>query len=455
MAKNNSELAAKVGVQQPSTQTKTTQAATTAAKQPTVIDTVRAYFKAPAVAAEIKATLPHDITPEHLVRTAVSQIRQNPTLLSCSIESLCSSIIRAAEEGLDFALGHAYLVPFRVKKKLPDDREMWVDECTYIRGYQGLLKLCRNSGEIVDVQAHIVFRNDVFQIVRGYEEDLKHIPDVLNPGEAVGVYMKYVLKSGGRGCEFMTVADVEKIRAISKQPNGLMWRDNWNEAARKTVLRRGLKYLPKSKDLAKVLEREEFDEGFISEVAGATGIELNLGETGLPQSPPTKSLPEPAAEPTIDTSTAQREEPPVTANEQDATKKGSGQKKASSAKQTPAGGDTAQKAASAKSAPDKGGEDSSGGSNGNAGLSVSEAQADAAAGSSAPQAPAQSGAVSADSWGDYAIGSMESDLYRTPLKSKAVNFWMDLPHNEVEWDKLRNVDKEAVQNYVAEVTAQR
>ncbi len=64
------------------------------------------------------------------------------------------------------------------------------------------------------------------------------------------------MKDGGVYREIMTVADVEKVRAISRAKDSGPWTVWWDEMARKTVLRRLSKRLPMSSDLDDLIHRD-------------------------------------------------------------------------------------------------------------------------------------------------------------------------------------------------------
>jgi recombination protein RecT len=56
------------------------------------------------------------------------------------------------------------------------------------------------------------------------------------------------LKDGGKQRAIMTVAEIERVRAVSRAKNGPAWSQWWDEMAKKTVIRRLSKYLPSSTD---------------------------------------------------------------------------------------------------------------------------------------------------------------------------------------------------------------
>lgn len=209
----------------------------------------------------IQAVLPKHLTAERIVKVALAAAQRQPLLLECTPNSFLAAVMQAAELGLEpgSALGHAYLVPFKKGNQY---------ECSLIVGYRGMISLARRSGEIVSIETHPRYLRDEFKRTQGLEPTLIHVPwepaysatgDIVGPGDPgplIGVYAIARLRDGGVQTEYMSRADVERIRMMSakgKYDEG-PWHDHYTEQARKTVLRRIFKYLPVSIELAKALE---------------------------------------------------------------------------------------------------------------------------------------------------------------------------------------------------------
>lgn len=206
--------------------------------------------------------LPRHLTPDRLVKVALNCIFKTPALQKCSAASLYQSVISAAELGLEpgGALGHAYLVPFGTV-------------CQLIIGYRGFIELARRSGQLAQIEAHVVRECDVFDVEFGLTPKMSHRPKLDgDAGKPVLVYMIARLKDGSSHVEVMTAADVEKIRLRSRSGQSGPWQTDWEEMAKKTVLRRGMKYLPMSSELARAIEHEdeEFIEGQVLASAVST-----------------------------------------------------------------------------------------------------------------------------------------------------------------------------------------
>ena len=198
---------------------------------------------------EIAKMLPQHLNAERLLKVAQIAVTTTPGLLKCDVASLIGAIGQCAQMGLEpnTVLGHAYLVPFKVKRKDANGNERWVDSVQVIVGYKGFIDLARRSGQIVSIAAHEVCTNDEFELVYGLDERLTHKPALDDRGDIVGFYAVAKLVGGGHAFEFMSLRQVEAIM-LASQSKGKYgpWRDHFIEMGRKSVVRRLAKYLPLS-----------------------------------------------------------------------------------------------------------------------------------------------------------------------------------------------------------------
>jgi recombination protein RecT len=198
---------------------------------------------------EIAKMLPAHLNAERLLKVAQIAVTTTPGLLKCDVASLIGAIGQCAQMGLEpnTVLGHAYLVPFKVKRKDQHGNERWVDSVQVIVGYKGFIDLARRSGQIVSIAAHEVCTNDEFELVYGLDERLTHKPALDDRGDIVGFYAVAKLVGGGHAFEFMSLRQVEAIM-LGTQSKGKYgpWKDHFIEMGRKSVVRRLAKYLPLS-----------------------------------------------------------------------------------------------------------------------------------------------------------------------------------------------------------------
>jgi recombination protein RecT len=203
---------------------------------------------------EIALALPQHVTPERLLRIALTEVRRNPKLGKCSAPSLLGAIFTCAQLGLEpgGALGHCFLIPYG-------------DECQFQIGYKGMIDLARRSGKILSLSARVVYQNDRFDYSYGLEEDLRHQPANGERGELTHAYAVARLKDGGVQFEVMDRVELEEVRDGSQgyqtarkyKRTDTPWISSFDEMCRKTVIRRLFKYLPVSVEVAKAASLDE------------------------------------------------------------------------------------------------------------------------------------------------------------------------------------------------------
>lgn len=222
----------------------------TEATAPTPAQTIAAYLK--KMGPEIEKALPKHMDADRMARIALTTIRTNPKLLECSVPSLLGAVMQAAQLGLEPGLiGHCYLVPFKNNKT-------GQSEVQFIIGYKGMIDLARRSGQIENIYAHAVYSNDEFDYELGLEPKLKHKPYMNGDrGEFIGVYAVAHFKGGGYQFEFMPKEEIEKRRKRSKAANAGPWVTDYEEMAKKTVIRHMWKYLPISIEIQQQAAQDE------------------------------------------------------------------------------------------------------------------------------------------------------------------------------------------------------
>lgn len=210
---------------------------------------------------EIKKALPSVITPERFTRMVFTALSSNPTLQECTPQSFLGSMMQAAQLGLEpnTPIGQAYLIPYKNHGRL---------ECQFQLGYKGLIDLAYRSGEIKDIQAHEVYENDTFEYEFGLEPKLKHIPATSNRGEVIMYYAVFHMVNGGYGFEVMSKDDIVKHAQKTSQFYGTSfspWNKYFDEMAKKTVVKKCLKYAPIKTDFVRALSSDETIKSTIAE----------------------------------------------------------------------------------------------------------------------------------------------------------------------------------------------
>ena len=204
-----------------------------------------------ALQPEIRKALPSMITPERFTRMALSSLNNNPQLLECTPMSFIAALMDAAQLGLEpnTPLGQAYLIPYRNKDK-------GVVECQFQIGYKGLIDLAYRNERLRSIEAHTVYENDEFYYELGLDARLKHIPAWDERRDIKGFYAVFKLDNGGYRFEVMSKNDVDRFRdTYSKTANSVYspWNTSYEEMAKKTVIKRVLKYAPLKAEFKRAL----------------------------------------------------------------------------------------------------------------------------------------------------------------------------------------------------------
>lgn len=194
----------------------------------------------------IQAALPAAMKPrvDDFVRVALVDIPRNQALAKVAEQnpaSIVVALLDCARVGLrPGVLGEAYLVPYG-------------QTCQAILGYRGLQKLAMASGLVRSVEAQCVYEADDCEITQGDAPSVRHVPSLdaeRDEAHCRGAYVVADLMSGQRLVEWMSKAEIARIRGRSRASGNGPWVSDWTEMARKTVIRRLAKRLPMPDDFA-------------------------------------------------------------------------------------------------------------------------------------------------------------------------------------------------------------
>lgn len=227
-----------------------------AAKQKKAPSSIQDYIE--VMRPAIKAALPSVMTTERFSRITLSALSANPTLKECTPQSFLGAMMTAAQLGLEpnTPLQQAFLIPFRNHGKL---------ECSFQLGYKGLIDLAYRSGEVSIIQAHTVYENDEFQYELGLDPKLRHVPAKTDRGAPIAYYAMFKTKDGGYGFQVMSIEEVRAhAKKFSKSYGNGPWVTNFNEMAKKTVLKKMLKYAPLKSDFVRGIAMDETTKTDIS-----------------------------------------------------------------------------------------------------------------------------------------------------------------------------------------------
>ena len=234
--------------------TKAVQTQSTAVAERKAPKTIQEYVE--RMMPEIKKALPSVMTPDRFARIVLSAISTNPKLAQCTPKSFLGAMMTSAQLGMEVntPMGRAYLIP-------RNNRKTGELECQFQMGYLGMLDLAHRSEQIKDVQAHTVYANDDFVYEYGLEPKLTHKPAFSDRGDPIFFYAVFHTKAGGSGFEVMSIDDIRKHAAkysdAVKSGRSSPWQTDFEAMAKKTVLKRLLKYAPMSTDYVRAAVSDE------------------------------------------------------------------------------------------------------------------------------------------------------------------------------------------------------
>lgn len=197
-------------------------------------------------------SLPAGFNVDRMSRVVINAISTTPAIAECNPGTIFLSAVRAFSCGLEpnGALNEGYLVPFFNSKT-------GQKECQFMPSYRGLIQLARRSGEISEIYAKTVHEGDEFEVEEGTERHIVHHPDYFGKrGKAIGYYAVFKLKDGSQDFEVMGIDEIETIRKRSKAGNSGPWQTDYDEMAKKTVLKRLLKRAPAKIEVAAAIDSD-------------------------------------------------------------------------------------------------------------------------------------------------------------------------------------------------------
>lgn len=211
----------------------------------------REFLQKPAVLDQLQQAAVKGMDVRRLVKTALNTAIKNPRLLECTQVSWAMALQQSAELGIEPGpLGHAYLIPYKNKGTM---------EVQFMLGARGMVNLARRSDDIANVRAHVVRDGDEFEVELGLTPKIRHIPRA--DSEARPLLFAYAVAEWTNGAtpmfEVMNRAEIDAIRSRSKSPNDGPWKTDYDEMAKKTVLRRLCKQLPMQIQAVDAIERDD------------------------------------------------------------------------------------------------------------------------------------------------------------------------------------------------------
>jgi phage RecT family recombinase len=170
------------------------------------------------------------ISPSKFAQIVINEVKRDESLLNAFVQnpsSLFASILAGAEIGLAPTNGEFFLIPRNIKQSNGSYKLTVTPQI----GYKGLVKILLRSGDIKNIEAHIVYEGEKFSVALGTTPNLKHTPkfsikrtaDKITHGYAIAYF-----KNGGFQFQVMTREEIEAVRNMSKYNNNLYFNDTDN-----------------------------------------------------------------------------------------------------------------------------------------------------------------------------------------------------------------------------------
>jgi len=191
---------------------------------------------------------PAHVSAPRIIGAAVMSARSNPALLDCKEGTVLRAVIQCCQYGLepDTPLQQCHILPYKKQAKL-------------IVGYRGLIALAYNTGLIAGITAIPVYTNEDFEYrMTAQGAVLNHTPMIEgDKGDFRAVYcmVKLVDPQADVIIQVMSLDQVNHImmKSPSRNSDNSPWKQDFDQMAIKTVIKRALKYMPLSPEKAERL----------------------------------------------------------------------------------------------------------------------------------------------------------------------------------------------------------
>lgn len=191
---------------------------------------------------------------QRLINRASLYFATKKDLHQYSMASIYAAVLQSVELGipLDGRLGHI---------------GSFGGDAVFMPDYKGLVMIAKRSRQIKDCYGDFVGANDFFECGRqGPVSVCNHTPNYEKRGEVKGAYAIVTLPDNSWRYEYMTLEQLDKVRAKSRAKNG-PWGTDPEQMYLKTVIRRILKLYVDDPTFVRALE--------VDEAADAIDVEFN------------------------------------------------------------------------------------------------------------------------------------------------------------------------------------
>ena len=194
-------------------------------------------------------------------------------LMTVTMDSVITCLMKGAYLGLDFFNGECYAIPYGPSKREQDEAMKGgykaVGRMNFQTDYKGEIKLAKkySKNPIKDIFAKVVREGDEFyEEVDGGVQKVYFKPRTFSNADMVGAFAIATFKDGTMIYETMSKEEIEHVRdTYSKAKDSQAWKESTGEMYKKTVLRRMCKLIDLNFD--NIEQIRAFDEGGDAEFA--------------------------------------------------------------------------------------------------------------------------------------------------------------------------------------------
>ena len=181
--------------------------------------------------ARLFSALPENINPKQFLHSIMATVASSQRLQQCTAQSILLAAYQAASLGLPVNdLGLAYLVPYGNNAKLQI-------------GWRGYVQLVTCSGHVLKVDAHLVYKGDLFKYYLGTDPRIDHEANE-ETEEVTHAYAIAYLSSGLVQICVMNRKQIEAVRGRSQSATKGPWVTDFEAMCYKTIVKRLCKRLP-------------------------------------------------------------------------------------------------------------------------------------------------------------------------------------------------------------------
>ena len=183
---------------------------------------------------DIQQVLPAGVDINQFMKMCFVACNENRKLLECDRASVYTCVMQVCQQGLSLnpVAGEAHLIPYGKM-------------CSLQFGYRGWIKKAKMSGEIQDIYADVVHKNDTFEVAKGISPNLVHNYASGDRDVPTHVYAVARFKNGYARFEVVDWEDVDKARNASSKGGKInpAWKTWPREMSKKVAIKRLCKTL--------------------------------------------------------------------------------------------------------------------------------------------------------------------------------------------------------------------